>query len=588
MKILFSHVRIGLYCLCLGSVFSGCRPEGKAGGLFLPEGFSSYVVIDSVVGTVRHLAVSEDHIVYAKIRNAKENASVVALRDTDGDSYADEMEKFGESFKRQRWSYATAMRVYHGYLYYSSDLVVYRRKLVPGTMVPEGPAEIVMRDDHEHGRHEHIGKPIAFDDQGHMYVPFGAPSNACQSPKRTPGAPGLDPCPHLEHHAGIWRFDANKLNQTQKDGYHYASGIRSVVAMNWNPVDGELYVVMHGRDDLLRLWPKVFSPWQSAMLPSEEFLRVTEGSHFGWPYCYFDQIQDKKVLAPEYGGDGKIVGRCAEYKDPVIGFPGHWAPNDLVFYQGDSFPERYKNGAFIAFHGSTNRSPYPQSGYFVGFVPFRDGRPSGDVEIFADGFAQVDPIVSVDDALHRPMGLAIGPDGEMYISDSVKGKIWKVDYEGDKEDFGEEQLASMEERENLSHFRTPDPDADNLMKRDLLGGERLYYLYCATCHQNSGRGASGRFPPIADTEWVTGNTERLIQLTLRGLEGSITVKGNTYNGVMPQHSFLSDSEVAQVLTYIRSSFGNKASAISEDEVHTVREGIVGSGEIHVPMKAMEE
>ncbi len=61
------------------------------------------------------------------------------------------------------------------------------------------------------------------------------------------------------------------------------------------------------------------------------------------------EIKGKKVLAPEYGGDGDIVGRCAEFDDPLIGFPGHWAPNDLVFYEGDQFPERYKHGAFIAF-----------------------------------------------------------------------------------------------------------------------------------------------------------------------------------------------------------------------------------------------
>ncbi|MEZ4828470.1 MAG: hypothetical protein R3C61_19585 [Bacteroidia bacterium] len=101
----------------------------------------------------------------------------------------------------------------------------------------------------------------------------------------------------MEDHAGIWRFDANKLNQTQKDGYRFATGIRSVVGLDWNFQDSQLYVVLHGRDDLLRLWPKVYSPWQSAVLPAEEFVRATEGSNFGWPYCYYDQIQGKKCSA---------------------------------------------------------------------------------------------------------------------------------------------------------------------------------------------------------------------------------------------------------------------------------------------------
>ena len=568
-------------------VFAQCKNAPTDGGLFLPGGFSSAVVIDSITETVRHMAVTDDNILYAKLRNATEKGAVAALKDTDGDSRADRIEKFGSS-QKENWSYATAMRIYNGYIYYSSDLVVYRQKLKPGSLTPEGQVEIVVADDHEHGKHEHIGKPIAFDNEGHIFVPFGAPSNACQEPKRTPGAPGLDPCPQLEDHGGVWRFDANTLNQTQKDGYKYATGIRSLVAMTWNPVDKELYAVMHGRDDLLRLWPELYTPQQSALLPSEEFMRITEGSDFGWPYCYYDQVKGKKVLAPEYGGDGEIVGRCADYQDPIIGFPGHWAPNDLLFYQGNQFPERYKNGAFIAFHGSTNRAPYPQSGYFVGFVPFKDGKPSGEYEVFADGFAEVDPIVNTKDAAHRPMGLAVGPNGELYISDSVKGKIWKVTYDGEKSEFKKEQLLVMEERKQLSHIRTPDVVKDNLLPKNLIGGAKIYQQYCSTCHQMNGKGASGRFPPLINTDWVTGDTERLIKVMLNGMEGSLRIEDEVYNGAMPQHSFLKDEEIAQVLTYIRSSFGNEASEITEKQVQKIRKEQEESGLPIVPIKVTTE
>ncbi len=568
------HVKRLLYCILVIILLVSCsKKEGPLnGGLFLPDGFEAMVVVDSTEGKVRHMAVSENGYLYAKLRNSSDMGSITVLQDTNNDGAADNIERFGSYRTSQRWSYATAMRIYNGYLYFSSELVVYRYKLKPGTLVPEGEMEIVFTDDHPHGKHEHIGKPLAFDDEGHMYIPFGAPSNACQSPKRTPGAPGLDPCPQLEQHGGIWRFDANKLGQTQKDGYKYASGIRSVVAMNWNPTDKNLYVVMHGRDDLLRLFPDRYDPWQSALLPSEEFIKVTEGSDFGWPYCYYDQIKEKKVLAPEYGGDGETVGRCDQYDDPIVGFPGHWAPNDLVFYEGDAFPEHYKNGAFIAFHGSTNRAPYPQSGYFVGFVPFKDGKPSGDWEVFVDGFAGVDPLESVNDAMYRPMGIAFGPKGDMYISDSVKGKIWKVVYTGDRSTFGEEQLAQMKKRKELSHIRTPDRIKDNLMQDDIDGGAKTYYTYCSACHQKNGGGATGRFPPVANTDWVTGDKERLIKIILEGMEGSIQVHGETYNGVMPQHSFLSDKEIADVLTYIRSNFGNEASAIEPEEVEEIRNG----------------
>ncbi|MCM4150387.1 cytochrome C [Arenibacter sp. N53] len=547
-----------------------CEVQSSNGGLFLPEGFKAIVVVDSIEERVRHMAVTDEGILYGKLRNSNEKGGIVVLQDKNNDGRADVIEKFGAYRSLQKWSYSTAMRIYNGYLYFSSELVIYRYKLKPGTLIPEGEMEIVMTDDHEHGKHEHIGKPIAFDNEGHMYVPFGAPSNACQNPKRTPRAPGMDPCPQLEDHGGVWRFDANKLGQTQKDGYKYATGIRSVVAMDWNSEDENLYIVMHGRDDLLRLFSNIYSGWDSAMLPSEEFIKVTEGSNFGWPYCYYDQMQEKKVLAPEYGGDGKIVGRCKDFDDPIMGFPGHWAPNDLVFYEGDKLPNRYKNGAFIAFHGSTNRAPYPQSGYFVGFVPFKDGKPAGNWEVFADGFAVVDPIVSVKDAEFRPMGLAFGPDDSMYISDSVKGKIWKIIFDGDKDNFGQEQLAEMEKRKLLSHIRTPDETKDNLMVGEFTGGQKTYYTYCSPCHQKDGKGATGRFPTLNGTEWVIGDKERLINIVLKGMEGSIVVNDEVFNGVMPQHSFLSDTEIADLLTYIRTNFGNDAGEVKAEEVKKLR------------------
>jgi glucose/arabinose dehydrogenase/mono/diheme cytochrome c family protein len=545
-------------------------PKGDPdnGGLYLPENFEAIVVVDSLEGRARHIAVNDNGDIYVKSRFSKPDGRNVALRDTDGDGKADVIEKFGK-YEKER-SYGTAMRIHNGYLYFSSELIVYRYKLSQGKLVPEGELEEIVVDDHEHGMHEHIAKPIAFDDKGHLYVPYGAPSNACQEVNRTPAVPGIDPCPQLEQHGGVWRFDANKKGQTQKDGVEFATGIRSVVAMDWNPADNNLYLVMHGRDDLLRLWATIYTPWQSAVLPAEEFIKVTEGSDFGWPYCYYDQIQEKKVLAPEYGGDGNVIGRCDQFEKPLIGFPGHWAPNDLLFYQGEQFPSRYKQGAFVAFHGSTNRAPYPQSGYFIGFIPFENGKPTGDWEVFADGFAEVDPIVNVSDAVYRPMGIAMGPDGSLYVSDTEKGKIWRIFFKGDKDSFSNENLAKMESRKKLSHLRTPDKVEDNLEKGLVAGGEKVFNVYCATCHQKDGKGASGRFPPLAGTDWVTGDKNRLIGIVLNGMQGSIVVNGETYINAMPQHGFLSDDEIANVLTYIRQNFGNKASDVKPDEVSRIR------------------
>ncbi|MCF0040251.1 c-type cytochrome [Dyadobacter fanqingshengii] len=543
----------------------------KNGGLFLPDGFEATVVVDSLPGRARHIAVNDNGDIYVKARFADKGESVTALRDTNGDGRADMIKRFGG--RGGEGVYGTAMRIYKGYLYFSSELIVYRYKLKPGELVPTSEEEVILTDDHAHGMHEHIAKPVTFDDKGFMYVPFGANSNACQDDNRIPSSSGLDPCPILEDHGGIWRFDANKKGQLQKDGVKFATGLRSVVALDWNFADNNLYALQHGRDDLLRLFSQLFSPWQSAMLPSEEFFRIKEGTHAGWPYCYWDQMQGKKVLNPEYGGDGNEVGRCGEYEKPLIGFPGHWAPNDILFYQGNHFPDRYKNGSFIAFHGSTNRAPYPQSSYFIGFVPFKAGQPSGDYEVFADGFAGVDPIVNVSDAVYRPMGLAMGPDGALYIAETEKGKIWKVTYKGNKQKFTKSALVKMEKRKAMSNIRTPDKINDNLDKDKPVAGGKVYSVYCSACHQRNGMGDSQRFPPLGGAEWVTGDKERLIKVLLKGLEGPLEVKGQSYNNVMPQHSFLKDEEIAEVLTHIRSNFGNNASAVTIDEVAKTRSSL---------------
>ena len=170
---------------------------------------------------------------------------------------------------------------------------------------------------------------------------------------------------------------------------------------------------------------------------------------------YFDPFREMRILSPEYGGDGEIEGDGEKYNEPLMAFPGHWAPNDLWFYTGDQFPEHYKNGAFITFHGSNNRSPYPQSGYFLCFVPFKDGAPTGEWEVFADGFVGDKPLETTRDAQYRPMGLSQGPDGSLYLSDSQVGRIWRFVFKGDKRTFGEDQLAPMEEKKKTRRHPHP-------------------------------------------------------------------------------------------------------------------------------------
>ncbi len=556
-------------------------PQGDTdnGGLLLPENFEALVVVDSI-GPARHLAVNDNGDIYVKLtyNDAMNGAGgTVGIRDLNNDGRADSALYFGDY--KDEGSLAVGITIHDGYLYTSTVQQVLRNKLTPGKLIPDSKTEVILTDEDENVVNNwHTTKPVAFDNKGYMYVPFGSPSDACQDIKKfgpvgIPEGHGLDPCPELENHAGIWRFRADKTNQMQKDGLKFSTGIRSVVGMQWNSRDENLYAVVNGIDNFHTIYPKLYSLWQAAMLPAELLIKVKDGSNFGWPYAYYDQMQGKNVLQPGYGGDGKIVGRASQFDIPVMAFPGHWAPMDVLFYNGDQFPERYKNGAFVAFHGSTDRSPYPQAGYIVCFIPFENGVATGKLEVFADGFTGVDTVINTSDAMYRPMGLATGPDGSLYISESNKGKIWRVMYKGNKNKFGENELAEMEKRKSRSYIKTPNEVADNLNIGDELAGSIFYKTYCVSCHQRNGQGDNNRFPPIAGSEYVTGEKNRLISVLLNGMEGAIKVNGKTFNGIMPPHSaILDDHAIASIATYIRNNFGNNAGDVSTLEVKNVRNG----------------
>lgn len=391
-----------------------CAPDND--GLVLPEGFCAVVVADTL-GRARHLTVRGNGDIYVALRTPHADGGIAALRDTTGDGTADSVAYFGEHG-------GGGIHLRGAYLYFASDTMIVRYPMDADALLPAGEAETVV-SGLARGR-SHALKPFEFDDAGNMYVNVGAPSNTCQDPPRTPGVAGQDPCPLLERFGGVWRFDADRLGQTQqKDGYRFASGIRNGVANAWNPLVGKLFVVQHGRDDLHRFWPERFTEEDNNQLPAEEFFVVENGSDFGWPYCYFDHFKDAKLLNPEYGGDGNIVGRCEEFDRPIYGFPGHWAPNDVLFYTGGHFPARYHGGALVAFHGSWNREPV-QQGYRIVFLPMDGETPTGDFETFAAGFVGTDTLTVPTLARARPTGLAMGPEGSLYIADSRHGRIWRI------------------------------------------------------------------------------------------------------------------------------------------------------------------
>jgi glucose/arabinose dehydrogenase len=385
------------------------------GGITLPSGFSATVFADDL-GKARHIAVNSNGDVYTKVDDLKDGHGIFRLRDTNNDGVADSTSGFGNYS-------GTGIGIKNGYLYATSDENIYRYKL--NNNDPDVASEEIIVTGLVNEK-QHSSKSITLDNGGNIYVNIGAPSNACQEKDRTKDSKGQNPCPILAKAGGIWQFKVGQKNQSYKEGVRYVTGIRNVMALNWNDQMNQLYGVQHGRDDFNRLFPDMYTEEESVELPAEEMFAMKKGSDFGWPYCYYDQRQKKKLVNPEYGGDKTKTDRCDGKGKPIYAFPGHWAPNALMFYTGTQFPEKYRNGAFIAFHGSWNRVPREQQGYFVIFLPFKNGMTGSEYEVFADGFAGANK--TPNGATFRPCGLAQGPDGSLYICDDQKGRVWKVTY----------------------------------------------------------------------------------------------------------------------------------------------------------------
>ena len=174
------------------------------------------------------------------------------------------------------------------------------------------------------------------------------------------------------------------------------------------------------------------------------------------------------------------------------------------------------------------------------------------------------------------MGLSVGPDGSLYISDSEKGKIWRVMYKGDTSKFGEADLSDMVKRKNeATNIKIPDSIRDNLDRGSVTIAGQTFNTYCSVCHQRDGLG-NDRFPPLSGSEWVTGDKSVLIAIVLNGLDGNITVKGKSYTNKMPRLNLLSDGNIAQILTYIRQNFNNNASAVTTEDVSNTRKSLGGN------------
>ena len=486
--------------------------------LKLPPGFCATVFADEI-GHARQLVVAPDGVVYvntwsgAYYNNAPTHAGgfLVALQDKTGAGKADVIERFGETVQTGGKG-GTGIGLYKGSLYVEINDRIVRYRLTTGEILPkDGPATIVsgLPLGGDHPMH-----PFIIDAAGSMYVDVASASNACQLENRQPHSPGAKPCTELETRGGIWRYDANKTDQTFSPTERYATGIRNGEGFAIDAA-GHLFVTQHGRDQVRSNWPELYKPEQEATLPAEELLLLERSDDYGWPECYYDPFQRKLVLAPEYGGDGgKTIGVCASKVAPVAAFAAHWAPNALAQYQQKQFPARYRNGVFIAFHGSWNRAPYPQGGYNVVFQPLAGVRAAGNCEIFADGFAGA--VRTPDGAAHRPSGLAVGPDGALYVSDDVRGRIYRIVYQGGASGTATPCPSAASPAGQIAEAVAKPPEGthaqagvsvpEGATRQMVAQGDRIYHgqvggAACSGCHGANGTG-SPLGPDLTKKNWL--------------------------------------------------------------------------------------
>ena len=408
--------------LMIGSLFIQCNSKSKEIKVIelkpietkvtVPDGFSVEIVAKDL-GGIRHLAVSKNGDIYANRKNLVDGKAIVLLKDTNKDGQIDEKKSFADLP-------GTGILVDDNYLYASSNSAVFRYKLdSSGDVIDFDNPEKIVDGLIDMGRDN--AKPFVIDSRSNIYVTIGSWNDAC---REEGSSKGIKPCTILDSAGGIWKFKADQLNQTLANGMRYATGVKNAVAIDWNFETNTLFAAVHGRGGFYQHYPQYYTAKQDAELLAEALYELQEGDDVGWPYVYYDQFKKQKILAPEYGGDGEIMGG-ENAIDPVAAFPAHFAPNDMLFYTGDMFPESYKNGAFVAFH---NQNRELKQGYLVAFVPFKNGKPSGDWEVFSDNYAGIDLANPEGPILHRPCGLAQGSNGELYVGEDLNGTIFRITY----------------------------------------------------------------------------------------------------------------------------------------------------------------
>jgi glucose/arabinose dehydrogenase len=336
----------------------------------LPPGFAINVFIQGLSGT-RMMAFGPDGYLYVADRGSNR---VLRFRDTDGDGDADSQQTVGRGLRGPN-----SLAFYQdGSLYVGLvDSVV--RLSQPDDLGAFQQRQVIIDGLPSEG---HNTRTVLFSpDYRYLYISIGSSCNVCLEgdPRR----------------AAIVRYEPDGSAEQV-----YARGLRNAVGITFRPGTSELWSTNNGRDLL------------GDDQPPDTVQMVKEGDDFGWPRCHAGRIAD-----PDFGGQKA----CQGVVKPQVELDAHSAPLGLTFYNGDQFPEEYRGGLFIAYHGSWNRSE--PTGYKVVFIPFSGGKP-GPVQDFAVGWL-------VDgSSWGRPVDVVVGPDGSLFVSDDAGGVVYRIFYRG--------------------------------------------------------------------------------------------------------------------------------------------------------------
>ncbi len=343
--------------------------------LKLPEGFKIEVYADSIDGA-RSMAMGDNGTLFVGTRN--EN-TVYAIQDRDQDFKADNVIVLDTTLE-----VPNGIAFKDGALYVAEVGRLLRYDNIEAQL-NQAPEPTVVYDDYPTEFH-HGWKYIAFGPDEKLYVPVGAPCNICDSTI-------VD-----ERYATITRMDPDGSNREI-----YAHGVRNSVGFTWHPETGDMYFTDNGRDML------------GDDIPPCELNQVTEaGQHFGYPFCHGGVVKD-----PEFGNQKD----CDAFVAPVQALGAHVAPLGVKFVSGKMFPEKYKNGAFIAEHGSWNRTE--KVGYKISLVQLEDNK-AVTYETFLEGWLDE----ASQERFGRPVDLLFLKDGSLLISDDFGDAIYRVTYEG--------------------------------------------------------------------------------------------------------------------------------------------------------------